>query len=188
MRDRVREIDDPAALRALAHPLRLRLLSSLRMEGPATASLLGRRLGESSGATSFHLRTLARHGFVVEDTARGTARERWWEAADRGTSWSLAAEEPGRLEAGRSLTRQAVDGRRRWVDRFLDEVDAWPPAWREVAELGDRWAMLTPERLAALGAEVWEVIDRYAAEPSTGAGAERVLVVFDAVPQRGPLP
>ena len=57
---------DAAQLRALSHPLRLRMLEVLR-EGPATASALGRRLGESSGATSYHLRALAKAGVVEED-------------------------------------------------------------------------------------------------------------------------
>jgi DNA-binding transcriptional ArsR family regulator len=66
-----------AQLRALAHPLRLQLLQVLTAEGPATASQLARRLGESSGATSYHLRALHRAGMVEEDERRN-ARERWW--------------------------------------------------------------------------------------------------------------
>src|ERR1044072_8526956 len=66
-----------AELRALAHPLRLQLLHVLHAEGPATASQLGRRLGESSGATSYHLRALHRAG-MVEEAEQRNARERWW--------------------------------------------------------------------------------------------------------------
>src|SRR5512146_1540730 len=65
-------------LRALAHPLRLQLLQVLHAEGPATASQLGRRLGESSGATSYHLRALHRAG-MVEEAERRNGRERWWQ-------------------------------------------------------------------------------------------------------------
>jgi DNA-binding transcriptional ArsR family regulator len=68
-------------LRALAHPLRLQLLELLKDDGPATASGLGRRVGENSGTTSWHLRQLADAGLVVEDTGRGNRRERWWRAA-----------------------------------------------------------------------------------------------------------
>ena len=67
-----------AQLRALAHPLRLQLLHVLHAEGPATASQLGRRLGESSGATSYHLRALHRAG-MVEEAEQRNARERWWQ-------------------------------------------------------------------------------------------------------------
>ena len=181
-------VDDPAALRALAHPLRLRLLATLRVDGPATASILARRLGESSGATSYHLRTLARHGFVEDDDARGNGRERWWRAAHGGTAWSLGEDDPARLEAGRGLTRQVARDHARWVERFVDEVTEWPRQWREAVGISDRWATLTPERLRALGEEVAQVIERYADEPSTGDDAERVVIVFDAVPHRGPVP
>jgi DNA-binding transcriptional ArsR family regulator len=69
---------DAAQLRALAHPLRLQLLEILHSEGPATASQLARRLGESSGATSYHLRALHRAG-MVEEAEQRNARERWWQ-------------------------------------------------------------------------------------------------------------
>src|SRR4029450_8632241 len=83
---RVKQLD-PRSVRALAHPLRVRLLGSLGFDGPGTASILGERLGESSGATSYHLRVLADHGFIEEDTSRGRGRERWWRSAHDATSW-----------------------------------------------------------------------------------------------------
>ena len=64
--DREIELTDPAALRAIAHPIRLGLVGLLRREGPLTASEAGRRLGESSGSTSYHLRQLERFGLVEE--------------------------------------------------------------------------------------------------------------------------
>ena len=72
---------DVAAVRALAHPLRLELLDLLRFEGPSTATLLAGRVGESSGATSYHLRQLARYGYIEEE--RRSGRERWWRHRDR---------------------------------------------------------------------------------------------------------
>ena len=62
---------DAASLKALAHPLRVELFDRLAMLGPATASQLADALGESSGATSYHLRQLARHAFIEEDPERG---------------------------------------------------------------------------------------------------------------------
>ena len=82
-------------VRALAHPLRLRLLESLG-DGPATASMLARELGESSGATSYHLRALAAAGLIVEDFERRKGRERWWkrEPSRVGLISSAPAEDP----------------------------------------------------------------------------------------------
>src|SRR5262249_30003143 len=67
-----------AQLRGLAHPLRLQLLHLLRAEGPATATQLARRLGGSSGATSYQLRALHRAG-LVEEAEQRNGRERWWQ-------------------------------------------------------------------------------------------------------------
>src|SRR5262245_33640111 len=75
--------DEVRAVRALAHPLRLELLDMLRFDGPSTATLLARRTGESSGATSYHLRQLARYGYVEEAPATGGGRERWWRYRER---------------------------------------------------------------------------------------------------------
>jgi DNA-binding transcriptional ArsR family regulator len=75
-----RELTDPAALKALAHPLRQRILRQLDREGPATSTTLAKALGENTGATSYHLRQLAEHGFVDEVPDRGRSRERWWQA------------------------------------------------------------------------------------------------------------
>src|SRR5262245_37189162 len=77
----------PTQLRVLAHPLRSRLLGSLRLDGPATATSLAARLGTNSGATSYHLRQLAAAGIVEDDPDRSTGRERVWRAAHDATSW-----------------------------------------------------------------------------------------------------
>ena len=71
----------------LAHPLRMRLLGALRVNGPATATTLAELLGTNTGATSYHLRQLAEVGLVAEDPDRGTGRQRWWRAAHDVTNW-----------------------------------------------------------------------------------------------------
>ena len=93
-------VHDVRALRALAHPLRMSLLAALRSDGPSTASRLADRLGESSGATSYHLRQLAGFGFVEEVPGEGSARERWWRALHRSTRWETEEflDEPGGRE------------------------------------------------------------------------------------------
>src|SRR5690606_34588991 len=90
---------DAMALRALAHPQRLRMLGMLRVDGPATATSLAQRMGLNSGATSYHLRQLARHGFIVEDETRGNARDRWWRAAHESTVMRTEASDNDGLDA-----------------------------------------------------------------------------------------
>src|SRR3954451_25397896 len=92
------KVTDVRALRALAHPLRSRLLGQLRLHGPATASQLGRTVGESSGSTSYHLRQLAAFGFVGEGQGPGHGSQRWWPRRHRLTSWradEIEAQEGG---------------------------------------------------------------------------------------------
>jgi DNA-binding transcriptional ArsR family regulator len=74
------EIVDLETLKALAHPRKQRILQHLGLHGPATSATLARALGLNTGATSYHLRELARFGFVEEVPGHGTGRERWWRA------------------------------------------------------------------------------------------------------------
>ncbi|PJN02694.1 transcriptional regulator [Streptomyces sp. CB01201] len=79
------EITELAALKALAQPRRQRILQQLTLGGPATAAILARGLGLNTGATSYHLRELARYGFVEDAAGQSPRGERWWRAipADR---------------------------------------------------------------------------------------------------------
>src|SRR5215203_7352652 len=72
-----RRVTSATELRALAHPTRLALLDLLDAEGPLTATQAGERLGESPASASFHLRTLAKYGFV-EEAEGGRGRQRPW--------------------------------------------------------------------------------------------------------------
>jgi DNA-binding transcriptional ArsR family regulator len=190
-RPRSYRLEDPEALRALAHPLRGRLLAALRLDGPATASMLGRRYGESSGATSYHLRMLARYGFVEDDPAPRSGRERWWRAAHEMTEWSLATfldAEPGEAEAARQFMRRVVADYARWQARWIDELESWDTEWQEASEMSDLALRLTPTQLEALRDELLATIFRYRDAGPAGEDAERVMVLLQAFPQRGEMP
>lgn len=106
--------DHAAAVRALAHPLRLRLLDLLRFEGPSTATLLAARLDESTGATSYHLRQLARFGYI-EDADGGRGRERRWRHRKRQVILAGGAGDP----TGRQVVADLLASEAHAVDRFL---------------------------------------------------------------------
>ncbi|MEU1367596.1 helix-turn-helix domain-containing protein [Streptomyces sp. NPDC005803] len=76
------EITELAALKALAQPRRQQILQHLTLHGPATSAILARALGLNTGATSYHLRELARYGFVADTVPQepGVRRARWWRA------------------------------------------------------------------------------------------------------------
>ena len=184
MSPRLRTVDDAQVLRAMAHPLRQRLIGSLRKQGPGTASELGRRLGESSGATSYHLRILAKYGFVEDDPGRNRRRERWWRAVDEGMEWSLDTDDPGLIEADRALGHQLVSEQARWLRRWHDELPEWDRGWRAASNSTDQWFELTPAELRALSDEVLAVLERYSDRRVPRDGTERVIALFYAFPER----
>jgi DNA-binding transcriptional ArsR family regulator len=189
-------LQDPAALEALAHPLRGKLLGMLRADGPATASGLAARVGESSGVTSYHLRKLAEAGFVEEDVDRGTRRERWWRARHTATDWS-PVDFLGNPEAHRAsvrLRREWYRWQQRLLDRWMEEEQEWDPEWVDVATSADDLLVLTAAEAGALRDELWEVVQRHrdaaleaGREPAVD-GAERVVVLLHTVPIRGEWP
>jgi DNA-binding transcriptional ArsR family regulator len=179
---KLREIQDAGLLHAMAHPLRLRLLEALIKDGPETASALGRRLGESSGMTSYHLRQLEKYGFVEEDGRRG--RKRFWRAVDEGFEWTTDTDDAGLLEASSALGRQLVGQYTRWLMRWYSETRHWDRRWRAAAESGDYWFELTPAEMRELGDEVAAVLRRYEDRRTPREGTERAIVLFHAFPER----
>ena len=164
-------------LRALAHPLRIRILDELSMYGPLTASGLGERLGESSGATSYHLRQLEKHGLVREDTTRGNARERWWERRPGSISTPDPQEFPaGSAErlAARLVNDEFIRGRDAAFREFINtDPGVLSPEWEALGLADTVNLKLTPEQMKALLNELddvfWKYIDAYRATPSVGA-------------------
>ena len=161
-------------------------MSALRADGPATASELGRRFGESSGATSYHLRQLARYGFVVEDEDQPSRREKRWRAAHEQSSWAVAdfIDDPASQSALRVLDHERI----RWmVDRLREwytERPSWPPEWVSAAEDSDIILRLRADELAELSRELWQVVARRAEQqqPTDDVDAERVAVYLYAFP------
>lgn len=141
---------DPTGLRALAHPVRLRMLGLLRLEGPATATGLAARLGLNSGATSYHLRQLERHGFIEDDRTRGNARERWWQARHRMTTFLTEPVEGDALDAGLAFQQAALDWHMRQMQAAHDAYGTLSPDWRRAFRVSDYTLALKPDEAAAL--------------------------------------
>lgn len=158
-------ITDPQVLKVVAHPLRVRILGLLRSDGPATASQLGRLVGESSGSTSYHLRELAKYGFIEEDPSPD-GRERRWRARHRYTSWDageMSATPEGR-EADRIMQLRQVESLSRAVEENADAD--WPREWAEAVGMSDHLVHLPAEGLKEfqdrVGELVREIEGRYA--------------------------
>ncbi|WP_433450713.1 helix-turn-helix domain-containing protein [Streptomyces sp. CA-142005] len=155
---------DARSLRGLAHPLRMQLLESLRHHGPATASQLAARLGESSGATSYHLRQLATHGFIEDAPEQGKGRERWWQAVDQGLSVGedlLRSPDPAVRGAADVFLHEMVTAHGRELAGFVATRDRWLPTWSRAANLSDATIRLTPDLTRELIGRMQALIDDY---------------------------
>ena len=149
----------PTALKALTHPLRLRMLGLLRIEGPATATMLATRLGLNTGATSYHLRQLERHGFVVEDTERGNARDRWWKAAHQATMTDTAQPaDPADKETLEAYLQSVAVVMTQTLQRSVEELGLLPPEWSDATAYSDWVIKLTPGRAKALLEKLHELL------------------------------
>jgi len=175
---------------ALAHPARLRMLGLLRLEGPATATSLARRLGLNTGATSYHLRQLAQHGFIEEDAGRGNGRERWWRAAHQSTvTDSSALSTPEEHETHGAYVQAVGILYAEQLQRAVERHDLLPSPWRDAGTFSDWQLRLTPERAQGLRDRLVAVIEEYA-EDADAAAATFVVNLNaylhpDAVPERG---
>lgn len=180
----------PRRLRGLVHPVRVRLLHLLETDGPATASQLGRRIGESSGTTSYHLRILAELGFVEDDPDRGNGRDRWWRTPYRRSAFSFRSpDDPGdadTIDLATQFMRLTVDTHHRrmlsFVDSLADRVEELPTLPWTFSETSIE---LTHEQARALSAEVIAVVQRYRRDPGApprGDGAQRATFQFQMLP------
>jgi DNA-binding transcriptional ArsR family regulator len=181
-------------MRALAHPLRLRLLSLLRTDGPAKVSALAEGVDEAVALVSYHLHQLAAHGFIEE--ARELARdrrERWWKASHERTHYSSLdfLDSPERRAAAGAFRREVLRLYASRIEQYLEEEPAWGQDWIAAADSSDFLLRLTPDELRALSDEVFEVLERWERHGKQAPerdGAETVQVILHAFPRRRSAP
>ncbi|MCT2546706.1 transcriptional regulator [Streptomyces atratus] len=152
---------DTAALRVLAHPLRLNVLTLLRERGPSTATRVAEELGINPGAASYHLRRLASGGLIVEERGRGTGRERWWKSVHRQSIHDPATASLEQREAGRAYTQAVAVAAADRLRRAAQEVALLPREWLEATSYSDFLLHLTPGDADRMKSELFEVIARY---------------------------
>ena len=182
---------DIASLKALAHPLRVAILEAVSRYGPQTSGTLAELLGESTGATSYHLRQLAKHDFLREVPGRGTARERWWERP-KGSLQVVTrelAENPATREAAQLVSREFENSRAAALADFMER--GWleePAEWADAAMLSTLNLRLTVEQLADVSARLAAFVDALAEELRTDQppeGSRAVQLHINAFPLPG---
>lgn len=161
-----RQIRDPLSIRALAHPLRLALLQQLTLEGPLTATAAAALVGVSPSSCSFHLRQLAKYGFI-ERAEGGRGRERPWQACQVAMSIADDEGQPWFERATDELLMRFLDHSLSRFRAFLQANHAYPADWQAALPVRQTVLCVTPAELTewveALGA-VWHRFDERIAD------------------------
>jgi DNA-binding transcriptional ArsR family regulator len=148
-----REVTDARTLRALAHPVRIALIEELILGRAMTATEIGERIGESPTTCSFHLRQLAKYGFV-EEAGGGKGRARPWRMTSIGMSFTDAHDDPETAIAAAALARLFRERQLGRYQTWLETRASYPRRWREAASDSEYLIYLTAEELEQLNREL----------------------------------
>ena len=171
----------PEQLKALTHPVRVRMLGMLRIDGPATSTTLAQRLGLNTGATSYHLRQLAQHGFIEDDPDHpASGRERWWRATAGATRTQEGDVDPEVTDAYLQAVVAVLCGQ---LQQAVEERPLLPAVWRETTTASDWVLRLTPARATELRDRIVGLLE--AAEEDEGPEAEQVVFQTHTFPLPG---
>jgi DNA-binding transcriptional ArsR family regulator len=151
------EVTDARVMRALSHPVRISLLDALALEPQLTATEAAERLGESPTTCSFHLRQLAKYGFV-EEVGGGKGRARPWRRTSDGMRFSSDHDDPETAVAAGALERLFRERGLRRLQGWYETRGSYSRAWREASTASqfDHW--MTPEELTELNEEIIALI------------------------------
>lgn len=151
--DELRQVSDVRTLRALAHPVRIALIEALTLDGPMTATEVGERIGESATTCSFHLRQLAKYGFV-EEAGGGRGRARPWRMSSIGMTWTSGSDDPEVAVAasalGRVIRERQLERYRTWTETAAH----FPTRWRKAATDSEYVLYVTADELEELNDEL----------------------------------
>ncbi len=182
-----RELRDPKTLRALAHPIRLRLLEELALVGPLTATELGERIEQSAANCSWHLRQLAQYGFV-EEAGGGTGRQRPWRIVVTRHSWGEGELDDETELAGAALSEVMLERELAAMRAGMAATRKEPEPWRDAAFLHQSLSWLTAEELAeaqqAIGAVLFRYFDRVGRPEQRPPDARPIRFLAWGVPAR----
>jgi DNA-binding transcriptional ArsR family regulator len=180
-----RELTDPRSMRAVAHPTRLALMELLGREGDLTATRAGELLGLSPANCSFHLRQLAKYGFV-EEAAGGAGRNRPWRLVSISHSWSDSDPDAETNAAASALSLLVLEREMERLAEWFERQRGESPEWRDAATTTSAILYLTPDELAALGKGLAELLggflDRTADRSRRPAGSRPVSLIAAAYP------
>ncbi|RNM14908.1 winged helix-turn-helix domain-containing protein [Nocardioides pocheonensis] len=158
---REQKVEDPRILRAIAHPMRNRILGELSAAGHLRAADVAEVLGIPANQASFHLRQLAKYGLAepAPELARDGRDRVWKPVHEHGIDLEISAMEkgPGGKAAVAVWQRQAAAAARAAVDRAYSSRKS-----RDThVMISDHWIRLTKAEAKELAAELIAVQDRW---------------------------
>lgn len=158
----------------------------LALDGPATATECADVVGLSPSACSYHLRALARHGFVAEDPASAAdGRQRPWRARVIAISYGDEPDQPSAVRAAGRLLTESFQARFEQVrSAYLGRETEYGASWRTAAGISQDVLHLTANELASVRSQLQDVLAAYRRldVASRPPGARRVHAMFDLVP------
>jgi len=172
-------INDPERIRALSHPLRLRLLDLLGEHGELTATQCADLTGESVASCSFHLRMLEKYGFIERAASRGREKP-WRPVTRRGYATGIDPDVPGSVQATVELARMTFQQRSQRVWAAMERLGQEPPEWLEATRLMNTSIWATAEEAAELGDKIMALFEAFETRDDPAkrpAGARRVRVM-----------
>ena len=172
-------------MRALAHPVRLALLELIHERGTANATECSRQVGESPQSCSYHLRALAKWGFIRRvDSDDG--RETRWQRAARSIRFETERQGTAAFSAASSALKATMLARDdRALTKYFEREHELPTEWRKAATLSSGFLHLTAEELEELVRRLQEVAKEFADRTVSNRpeGARRVDVMFRFIPR-----
>lgn len=183
-----RELTDPQQIRALAHPIRIALLEALTLEGPLTATRAGELIGESPTTCSFHLRQLAKYGFV-EEAVRGPGRKHPWRLTHVGFRFGDVHDDLKNTLSARALERVL---RERYLARLQTAMESrydYPQEWQKVTSMSEYIVYVTADELEAISQALEAVLTSHrerltdpSQRPSNALPIEILTVLYPLQP------
>jgi hypothetical protein len=151
-------LTDPVVLRALAHPLRIKLLGFIGISGTLTATQAAAGLSVTPAAASYHLRILARYGFI-EDAGGASWRERPWRLTDSGVSfdWDDNADDP----ANRALTRVIYAEWFEHLQRYQARQELYPADVRQASGGTEFVLFASPREVNQVWQRIREILEPF---------------------------
>ena len=177
------QITDSKAIRALSHPVRLAIISRLDKGRSATATELASVVGLSPGATSYHLRELAKAGLIREAQGRGDGRERVWQGLADAFSYDSDELTEEQRDDDYDLLGAMIGWQEAQTRQFYARMKQLPRDWYDASMFFSTRITATAEELRELTLRIRGLLADYQGRvEQVPEGSRKVTVLFRALP------